>query len=74
MQRDWRTSTGNPVANRDPWEKLLSQVNLYAHWGCQVRFWLIRRALNTCADAAAKKAAEEESQSERYVKVIVGGQ
>jgi ribonuclease HI len=55
-QRGWRDSTGEPVANRDLWEKLLSQVNLHAHLGCEVRFWLITKSQNPCADEMAKHA------------------
>ena len=55
-QRDWRDFAGEPVANRDLWEKLLSQVNLRAHWGCEVRFWLIPKSQNPCADEMAKHA------------------
>jgi ribonuclease HI len=55
-QRGWRDSAGQPVANRDLWEKLLSQVNLQAHWGLRVRFWLIDKARNVCAEEMAKHA------------------
>lgn len=55
-QRDWCDDAGEPVANKDLWEKLLSQVNLQAHWGLQVRFWLIDKALNVCAEEMKKHA------------------
>jgi ribonuclease HI len=57
-QRGWRNTAGKPVANRDLWQALLSQVNLHAHWGCQIRFWLIPRELNGAADELAKYIAE----------------
>lgn len=53
-QRGWRDFAGEPVANKDLWENLLSKVNLHANWGCQVRFWLIPRGQNPCFDEMAK--------------------
>jgi ribonuclease HI len=57
-QRGWRNVAGKPIANRDLSEALLSQVNLHANWGCEIRFWLISRALNAVADSLAKYVAE----------------
>lgn len=72
-QRDWRNAAGKPIANRDLWEKLLSQVNLHAHWGCQIRFWLIPRAQNTVADSMAKYAAEHSMPREDYFPIMIAG-
>jgi ribonuclease HI len=72
MRNGWRTSAGKPVLNRDLWEKLLSQVNLHAHWGCKVRFWWIPRAQNECADALARYAAEHLDFSDSYTPIKIG--
>ena len=69
-QRGWRDSAGEPVANKDLWEKLLSKVNLYAHWGCQIRFWLITREQNPCVDEMGKYAPMD---LEAEVASLVGG-
>lgn len=57
MQNAWLDSAGKPVANKDLWEKLLSQINLHAHWGCKVRFWEIPRSQNVCVEERAKQAS-----------------
>lgn len=65
-KRDWRDAAGKPVANTDLWVRLLSQVNLYANWGCRVRFWLIPKELNLCAEVMAKSAQLDlEAERER---------
>jgi ribonuclease HI len=70
-QRGWRDEAGKPVANRDLWEKLLSQVNLQAHWGLRVCFWLIDKALNVCEEEMKKHAPINlEAQSARG---LIGG-
>jgi hypothetical protein len=53
------------------WEKLLSQVNLHAHWGCEFCFWLIPRSQNACADAMAKHAAANLNVKENYTTLMV---
>jgi ribonuclease HI len=70
-QRGWRDSAGQPVVNKDLWEKLLSQVNLQAHWGLRVRFWSIDKALNVCAEEMKKHVSVNlEAESAR---ALVGG-
>lgn len=70
-ERGWRDEAGKPVAHRDLWEKLLSQVNLQAHWGLQVRFWLIPKEQNVCAEEMKKHAPINlEAQSARG---LIGG-
>lgn len=56
--RDWRTSGGQRVQNRDLWEKLSERMETYANGGCEVSFWRIPRAWNVVVDRAAKAAAE----------------
>lgn len=69
-QCGWRDSAGNPVVNRDLWEKLISQVSLQAHGGCEVRFWLIPKSENPCADEMAKHAPMDlEAEHARSVVV-----
>ncbi|KAJ7206879.1 RNase H domain protein [Mycena pura] len=57
----WRTSAGQPVANRDLWEALSARLGDLARQGCEVSFWMVPRHWNTLADAAAKAGTEMES-------------
>lgn len=59
IARGWRTAAGADVKNRDLWEMLLGECEMWHEKGLAVRFWRIPREWNTVADAAAKKAAEE---------------
>jgi ribonuclease HI len=56
--RDWTKSTGEDVANKDLWKRLLHLVNEQTHHGCEVIFWHINRAYNDQADRWAKSAAD----------------
>jgi len=60
VRRDWKTSQGNPVVNRDLWERLLGAVEKWEKSGVMVQFYLIRREFNTEADRLAKEAAEKD--------------
>ena len=57
--QQWTKRTGEDVANRDLWERLLYLVNEQARNGCQVRFWHINRAFNDQADRWAKRGADQ---------------
>lgn len=59
VRKGWKTSGGSAVKNRDLWELLLGEVERWHDEGLEVMFWRIGRELNSVADAAAKKAAEE---------------
>ncbi|KAJ7155804.1 ribonuclease H-like domain-containing protein [Mycena filopes] len=50
---DWRTAGGKKAANRDLWEALSAAMGEYAAGGCEISFWIVPRAQNTLADAAA---------------------
>lgn len=67
-QREWRNFSDKPVANKDLWERLLSDVDKHAWQGVEIRFWLIGRDLNKVADAEAKAVARDGSVSEGYMK------
>jgi ribonuclease HI len=54
--RDWKTTRGTDVANKDLWEVLDKSVHRLANKGVQVLFWRIPRELNE-ADKYAKQAA-----------------
>jgi ribonuclease HI len=56
----WKTASGNAAKNRDLWELLLGQVELWQEEGLRVEMWRVPRAWNAAADAAAKAAAGEE--------------
>ncbi|KAF8145764.1 ribonuclease H-like domain-containing protein [Mycena galopus ATCC 62051] len=57
----WRTSTGQPVLNRDLWEALSVALGKLANDGCEMSFWMVPRSWNDLADAAAKAGTEMES-------------
>lgn len=70
IENDWKTSEGEAVKNRDLWEMLLGDVELWAEGGGTVEFWRIPRKYNTVADGAAKKAAEQPDVEEFDCKVM----
>jgi ribonuclease HI len=55
--RNWVTRQGQPVANRDLWERLIEAVEKWEKMGVQVLFYLVKRELNAKADKCAKKGA-----------------
>jgi len=55
--RQWTKPTGEDVANKDLWMRLLDLVNKQARTGCEVRFWHINRGHNAEADKWAKAGA-----------------
>jgi ribonuclease HI len=60
LRNGWKTRTGEDVKNQDLWNLLLGEVERWKDQGLLVEFWRIPRELNGEADAAAKKAANEE--------------
>lgn len=56
--------TGEDVANRDLWERLVGLVNEHAHLSLEVYFMHVPRHFNEEADRLAKIAAERT----RYVR------
>lgn len=62
VRNGWRkSSTGDPVKNRDLWELLLGEVERWRDLGLHVALWHIPRELNGDADDAAKDAAGPRS-------------
>ncbi|KAJ5158946.1 uncharacterized protein N7500_008597 [Penicillium coprophilum] len=57
LRWNWITTAGEPVRNRDLWECLLGEVEMWHDRGLTVQFWRIPRELNTKADRHAKSAA-----------------
>ena len=55
-RRNWRTTRGTDVLNKDLWEVLDGQIHSLAKQGTQVWFWRIPREWNE-ADKYAKEAA-----------------
>jgi len=55
--RQWIKATGEEVANKDLWTRLLHLVNEQAQAGCEVGFWHIDRNLNHRADRYARLGA-----------------
>ncbi|KAJ4403729.1 hypothetical protein N0V82_010612 [Gnomoniopsis sp. IMI 355080] len=70
VKNGWRTAAGAAVKNRDLWEMLLGEVERWDEEGLEVVFWRIGRQLNEVADAAAKKAAEEKADEERFMDLM----
>jgi ribonuclease HI len=56
-RRNWITSKGQSVANRDLLERLIRAVEKWEKLGVKVQFYLVRRALNDVADRCAKRGA-----------------
>ncbi|RHZ68419.1 hypothetical protein CDV55_103829 [Aspergillus turcosus] len=59
IRRGWKTSTGEPVKNKDLWQCLLGECERWADNGVKISFWRIPRELNKDADRWAKDAAAE---------------
>ena len=64
LRRGWKTSMGAAVKNRDLWENLLGEIELWHDYGLQVKFWRIPRAWNTDADYHARHAASKDTRNE----------
>ena len=62
LRRDWRTSTGAPVKNRDLWECLLGDIARLNDEGLEIEFWRIPRDWNQEADFHAKHAASDKPE------------
>lgn len=70
MHKDWRTGNNITVKNRDLWELLLDEVELFRERGCNVFFWKIPRSLNVYADRLAKEAAAEAEATTKFCKMF----
>lgn len=62
--RQWTKATGEEVANKDLWKRLLRLVNAQAERGCDVRFWHIDREANARAENCAKLGANRAEADE----------
>ncbi|CAP93273.1 hypothetical protein E8E15_005116 [Penicillium rubens] len=63
-QFNWTTRAGEPIRNRDLWECLLGEVEMWAERGMSIQFWRVPRELNMKADRHAKEAAFMERHRE----------
>ena len=70
VSNGWKTSSGAAVKNKDLWEALLGEFEMSQAEGVSVKFWRIPRALNTVADAEAKKAAAKEGTPEQWTDMM----
>ncbi|KAJ2966864.1 hypothetical protein NUW58_g10568 [Xylaria curta] len=70
IRNGWRTAGRADVKNKDLWEMLLGEVERWHDEGLSIQFWRIPRDWNKVADAAAKKAAEEDEVPEKWIEVI----
>ncbi|CRL19653.1 Polynucleotidyl transferase, ribonuclease H fold [Penicillium camemberti] len=57
LHSDWVSTSGEPIKNRDLWERLLGEVEILEEKGISVQFWRIPKELNVKADRHAKHAA-----------------
>ncbi|KAI3144228.1 hypothetical protein CBS147326_1232 [Penicillium roqueforti] len=64
IQKDWKTSGGTPVKNKDLWQCLLGEMERWDDRGMRIQFWRIPRELNTEADELAKLAADKDGPQE----------
>ncbi|KAJ5951182.1 uncharacterized protein N7479_009595 [Penicillium vulpinum] len=60
----WVTTAGEPVRNRDLWECLLGEVEMWEEKGIRVQFWRIPKEFNTKADRYANEATFMERYQE----------
>lgn len=60
----WVTRAGEPIRNRDLWECLLGEIEVWEERGMRVQFWLIPREMNLKADRHAHCAAFMERHQE----------
>lgn len=70
LRNGWTTSNGEAVKNKDLWEMLLGEVERWDSWGLKIQFWRIPRKLNAEADQAAKHAAQEVHNEDKYCEII----
>lgn len=61
---NWMTHAGEPIRNRDLWECLLGEVEIWEESGMSVQFWQIPRESNIKADRHARHAAFMERHRE----------
>lgn len=60
QQHDWKNALGNPIANKDLWDRLYKQVTRLQRFGMGVSFWQVRRERNSQADQLANKALTQQ--------------
>ncbi|KAK4656434.1 hypothetical protein QC762_310780 [Podospora pseudocomata] len=59
IEKQWKTSEGEDVANRDLWEALLGEIEKAKERNMAVQFWKIPKEWNVDAHDAAMKATEQ---------------
>lgn len=67
VKNNWKTSANACVKNKDLWELLLGDFERSDDEGLRIRFWWIPRNWNKNADAAAKKAAAEDTAADHFM-------
>ncbi|MCJ1469239.1 hypothetical protein MMC07_007872 [Pseudocyphellaria aurata] len=68
-QRNWKTSAGTPVVNKDLWEALLAKLETLDDRGVMVQFWQIPRELNE-ADSLAVEGANKENRDTEMTQIF----
>ncbi|KGO67709.1 hypothetical protein PEX1_010100 [Penicillium expansum] len=64
LHSNWMTHAGEPVRNRDLWECLLGEVEIWEERGMSVQFWQVPKEANTKADRHARRGAFMERHPE----------
>ncbi|KAI0466992.1 ribonuclease H-like protein [Xylaria cf. heliscus] len=70
VQNGWKTAGKADVKNKDLWEMLLGEAERWQNNRLSIQFWKIPREWNKVADAAAKKAAEEDEAEDGWMETI----
>lgn len=70
LRRDWHSSRGQPVKNKDLWQALLGEAERWSDRGVTLEFWRIPRQLNAEADKAAKDAAANKPAPGQQMKML----
>jgi ribonuclease HI len=74
QKQNWReVASGEPIKNRDLWERLLDLVNEYASEGVQVRFWLVGHISNKEARKEARKVSKRGQTRKKYTRFPANG-
>lgn len=60
QKHDWKNALGNPIANKDLWDRLYKQVTRLQRFGIGVSFWQVRRERNSQADQLANTGLIKE--------------
>ncbi|KAK0746074.1 hypothetical protein B0T18DRAFT_438143 [Schizothecium vesticola] len=70
FRNGWKTGAGQDVKNKDLWELIQAEVEIWAKRGLTVKFWRIPREWNTGAKCAAKAVANKTASASDWILVL----